>query len=60
MRLAARMGTWGYEPPELNSVRNILLRRGLPATVREWRERAAESSVRYRDVDRERGIDGAG
>jgi hypothetical protein len=60
MHLAARMETWGYEPPELDSVRGILQRRGLPATLREWREHAAQSPLRYRDADRGRVIDGEG
>jgi transcriptional regulator with XRE-family HTH domain len=60
MHLAARMEAWGYEPPELGSVQRILQNRGLPSTLREWRERAAKSPVRYRDADRGREIDGEG
>lgn len=59
MHLAARMEAWGYEPPELG-VRRILEDRGLPATLNEWRERAAKSPVRYRDADRGKGIHGEG
>ena len=41
MHLAARMEALGYAPPGLDSVREILGRRGLPATLAEWRDRAA-------------------
>jgi transcriptional regulator with XRE-family HTH domain len=42
MHLATRMEALGYDPPGLESVREILVRRGLPSTLAEWRERAAD------------------
>ena len=40
MHLAARMEALGYDPPGLDSVREILQRHELPSTLEEWHERA--------------------
>lgn len=45
MYLAAQLEDLGYEAPGLDSVRDILKHHGLPLTVSEWRDRAAEAEV---------------
>lgn len=59
MHLAARMEAWGYDLPEMG-VRSILERRGLPATLREWREKAAPPAPRRHNVDRPGRFDDQG
>lgn len=43
MHLSARLEALGYGAPDLNPVREILERRGLPATLAEWRKQEADA-----------------
>lgn len=45
MHVAARLEVLGYELPELRRVSDVLRRRGLPATLAEWREQAKANTL---------------
>lgn len=45
LHLLDSLGSLEYTPPEMPDVMDILKRRGVPATLREWQEEAAEDDL---------------